>query len=136
MNPFDQAAQAFWGRISQDFPELTTGDSQISGEDHTALAQWALGASASDLDPPVWDSPCEAFTLDLGVASERIERATSAAIEAAGHVLKATFPHLGTIPANSEATLRACVRQILFWNFPRTRCSEIDVQSGASFALA
>lgn len=121
MNAFESAAQVFWGHISESFPEVKTGDSQLSGEDLTALGQWALGVRAAEtLDTPSWEGASEAFALsETGVDRERFERATSAAIEAAGDALKTAYPDLGAIPDVARETLRACVRSVLFWNFPR-----------------
>lgn len=110
----EQGCEAFWGAITNALPEMTTGDSQLSGEDQAALAQWAFGHPG---DEPVQDPEKDTLSVPKWVGDERIKAAVQAGIDAA------RAPHsdwLEAAPSAVVAQLDSCVRHVLHWNLPRT----------------
>lgn len=103
------AVSAFWGSFSAAFPEVVTGDSQLSGEDEGALALWAYGSTG--------DYPTTVYNLPVNwVVPERISTALENGMASAAGVL-----FEGAAPAAPELTkclLRDCIQHVLHWNPP------------------
>lgn len=112
----EQAAAAFWEQISRSFPEMTSGDSQLSGEDEAALALWINGDPG---DRPVQSGP--AFDVSWATR-DRIDGALRKAVTAAGEVL---FDRtVDTPPSAVLEQLRGCVNHVLFFNPPPVTLSD------------
>lgn len=112
----EAAAGEFWAVIADAFPEVTSGDTQLSGEDEAAIAVWIYGDAgerhlqARRVDLPIPD----------GMSLTRVVAATARGIEAAGKV----FADAGVVsvtrqpPAGVVWQLESCVRHILHFNLP------------------
>lgn len=107
----EQAAAVFWGQISKAFPEMVSGDSQLSGEDEAALALWVQGDPG---DRPVQSGP--GFEVSWATKG-RIDEALRKAVAAAGEALFGR----GATTTPSDAVveqLEGCVRRVLYFNPP------------------
>lgn len=116
----ENLALKFWGIIADRFPEMTSGDSQISGEDEAAIATWLNGDPG---DRPVQKSG----VLCVDALQTRANDAVDAAIAL---IRKDEDNEIGRDPGepNTEVVdqLRACVQHVLFYNFPREAEDEDD----------
>jgi len=103
------AVAAFWSAFADAFPEVTTGDSQLSGEDYAALSLWVSGTAG--------DNPTTVFDLPVTwVTSERLDDALDNCKKAAAAVL-----FIGPAPSAPELTtdlLRDCIKHVLHFNPP------------------
>jgi len=113
------ASYEFWGVFSDSFPEVTSGDSQLSGEDRAALAIWRNG------DPG--DEPVQRLEMTLtpewDVSQERISQAVLDGIKAAGVVLfDGEDPP--PVPPEVVAQLDSCAKHVLYFNPPRANLNK------------
>lgn len=103
------AAESFWGAVCDEFPEMKSGDSQLSGEDVAALAIWRDG------DPG--DRPVQNGAFDVEwVRDERIEDALQHGIAAAGKVLFDS--EVPPPPKQVIEQLNGCLRHVMYYNEP------------------
>lgn len=112
------AAAAFWGVISDKFPEITSGDSTISGEDKGALGLWANG--------DVGDEPTGMPRLNIPsyIEDERVTQAVTAGMEAAKvHLHGVNDAHY----AAAFAELDNCTRELIRYNAPDPGTFIVDV---------
>lgn len=108
-------AASFWAVVSERFPEMKSGDSQLSGEDEAALAIWLVGDPG---DRPVHEPEC-LLTVPSWVRSERIGGAIADGMAAARTTWLQSGGQLPQEPsAEVVAQLDACVRHVLHWNLP------------------
>ena len=105
-----RAAENFWAAIVAAFPEMPSGDSQLSREDEAALAMWC---NADPGDRPVFAGPYIKVTW---AASDRIDAALAQGIAAAAQILFGSKDK--EIPVHLADQLRHCVRHVLHWNPP------------------
>lgn len=115
MDSIDKATAAFWAAFTVMFPEVTSGDSQLSGEDRAAMSLWATGS--------VGDNPSEVFDLPVGwLGEERVAQSLKHCMSAAAEVL-----FVGPVPAAPQLTvalLKSCITHVLHFNPPRSVCKE------------
>lgn len=113
----EAAAMAFWGEIAGSFPEMTTGDSQLSGEDEAAMALWLLGEPG---DRPVAHEG-QRLPIPAWVPDKRVAAAVDAGLVAAKSVLLECNQALSAAPGPVRSQLDNCVRHVLHWNMPASR---------------
>lgn len=116
---------AFWGEVSAGFPEMTSGDSQLSGEPLAAMRIWLSGDPGDDPVQPVARGSCF-YTAAFLPAQDRIDQVLSRGSSAARSVAAAQGVGLRIIPDEVLAQLEGCVRHVLYWNFPRGDYDEDD----------
>jgi hypothetical protein len=105
----EAAAAAFWGVISAKFPEMTTGDSQICGEDHAAFALW----SNNDLGDRTMGM------LKLSLPSQVSHLRVTEAVDAGMAAAKTVLP--GVVESNHARAfeeLLNCALEVIHWNIP------------------
>jgi hypothetical protein len=110
----EKAADAFWSVIARSFAELSSGDSQLSGEDEAALALWLTGdAGDRPIQLPRYDLPAPAW-----VSATRISAAVEAGMAAALNEWKTERPEdaIGNPSAAVITQLSSCVRHLLHLN--------------------
>jgi len=108
----EAAAFEFWGCIQAGYPEMITGESQLSGEDVGAFHKWLTGEHG---DFPVQNhDPLPVAQL----ASGRFELVIDTAIAAADKVLRGFSPLLQPVPIDVRYELESCVKHHLNFNFP------------------
>lgn len=105
------AADAFWAQVVIGFPEMTTGDTQLTDEDVGAFYLWLTGVEGAYAYNPVGLIPCN-------VPLTRIDAVLAGAIAASHAVLMRLNPALPTASAAVVSTLRGCLHLQLHWNFP------------------
>lgn len=108
----EQAAGAFWLQVTIGFPEVTTGDSLLSGEDEGAMYLWLTGK--------VGDYP-QNECIDKApscVEAARVDSVVETSLQAAAAVLKQSNPELTEVPDSVRSLLASCVRHQLRWNYP------------------
>lgn len=105
------AARAYWATLVQFFPEMTSGDSQITDEDEAAMATWRNGVCGDRSEMGF-----ELFSLEH-VEGDRVEAAVAASINAAGAVLFADGP-APEAPDSVRKQLMACATHLLYYNYP------------------
>ncbi|ASW03690.1 hypothetical protein [Paraburkholderia aromaticivorans] len=108
----EQAAGAFWKQVTIGFPEVTTGDSLLSGEDEGAMYLWLTGK--------VGDYPQDEC-IDKApscVDAARVDLVVETSLQAAASVLKQCNPELTEAPDSVRSLLASCVRHQLRWNYP------------------
>lgn len=115
----EAAAAAFWGVYCDKFPEVTSGGSQCSGEDHAALALWANG------DPGDRPTMAAGYALPHGVELSRVMEATRAGMDAARQALPGV---LTAYDGDAFAQLRNVVTEVLHWNYPRQDDEDADAE--------
>lgn len=109
------AAASFWAVVAERFPEMKTGDSQISGEDEAALATWLVGDPG---DRPVQETS-SVLPVPRWVQSARISGAVADGMTAARTTWLQSGGRLPQEPSPEViAQLDACVRHVLHWNLP------------------
>lgn len=110
MEKINLAVEAFWGVIANAFPEMRSGDSQLSGEDIAAMSLWINGEAG---DNPIQ----EGVHLDVpSVYEERIGTALTNAVLAAGE--KVFGEEMPLMPVDTLMQLDGCVRHVLHFNLP------------------
>lgn len=108
----EQAAGAFWQQVMLGFPEVTTGDSLLSGEDEGAMYLWLTGK--------VGDYPQDEC-LDKApsfVEATRVDSVVETSLQTAAAVLKQSNSELTEVPDSVRSLLASCVRHQLRWNYP------------------
>lgn len=105
---------AFWSNAVAEFPELITGDSQLSGEPEAAISFWLTGSAG---DNPVMSAE-DKLPVPLWVKNQRIVDAVQNGISAAHQVCIAhgQVPHYAQVPDEVVMQLDLCLRHILHWN--------------------
>lgn len=109
----EAAAGVFWAEFAKGFPEVTTGDARISGEDEGVLYRWLTGREG--------DYPSGEFYARLpGVVDQsRLDAVVAAGVRAAGQALKETNGDLPEVPAYVRSMLTVCASHVLEMNYPR-----------------
>lgn len=110
------AEAAFWGEISSRYPELTAGDSQLSGEPRNAMAIWIaahVGARLNLGRLPVMPSVDNDLTC-----TPRFQWVLDDAIAAAKTVLRRAGLDVSDAPDDVRAMLQGCAEHLLDWNLP------------------
>lgn len=123
--------EAFWGEFSAGFPEVTTGDSELSGEPLAAMRIWLSGAPGDDPVQPVERGTCF-YTAAFLPAQDRIDQVISRGCSAARTAAAAQGVGLRLLPGDARAQLEACVRHVLYWNFPRGDDDEAASEKSAA----
>lgn len=115
----EQAAFEFWGAITEAFPEVTTGDSQLSGEDEAAFGIWLYQDAG---DRPVHPTD-HMMPVPAWVSKRRIRQAVQEGINRAAAAYTATMPQVPAATPSAEvfAQLEGCVRHVLHFNVPSKR---------------
>jgi len=112
----EKAAGGFWLIVTEGYPEMTTGDSRLSGEDVGAFHKWLTGEEHRDYPVDHGDA------LPIyGIAASRFHEVVDAAIAAGGEVLRQANPSLQPVPSDVCFALESCVKHVLHWNFPENR---------------
>jgi hypothetical protein len=112
----DEAVFAFWGEIAQAFPEVTTGDSQLSGETEAAISTWLVGDPGDrPVQKPGWE-----LSIPDSVDDERVRKAVEKGIDAVRAFWVQSKPEsaVGAPTPEVIAQLDSCVRHVLHWNLP------------------
>lgn len=125
------AAGAFWQQVMLGFPEVTTGDSLLSGEDEGAMYLWLTGE--------VGDYPYGECSdrVPSCVDAARVDAVLEASLQAAAAVLKQSNPELTEVPCSVRSLLASCVRHQLRWNYPTGAVADsADPEDTPSFRTA
>lgn len=109
----EAAAGAFWAEFAKGFPELTTGDARISGEDEGVLYRWLTSREGDYPSGEIY------ARLPGAVDQTRLDAVVAAGVRAAGQVLKETNGDLPEAPAYVRSMLTACASHVLEMNYPR-----------------
>lgn len=109
MDTIQNAVEAFWAAFTAAFPEVKSGDSQLSGEDQAAISLWAAGSAG--------DNPTGVINLPVDwVAEERVSEALTKCMAAAADVLfSAPAP---PAPQLTVDLLGSCITHVLHFNPP------------------
>ncbi|KVX33924.1 hypothetical protein WT31_09645 [Burkholderia territorii] len=105
------AADAFWTEVVGGFPEMTTGDTQLTDEDVGAFYLWLTGVDGDYANHPIGWAPAN-------VPPIRIDAVLAKGIATAQVMLARINPALPTAPAAVVSRLRQCLHHQLEWNFP------------------
>jgi len=107
---------AFWGAISDGYPECESGDTALTGEPVNAIAIWI----ATHLGIPLkTDRLALLEAVDRKIArTPRFHKVLSEAFAAAKSSIVDEVPDLQDPPANVCAMLQGCAALSLSWNLP------------------
>lgn len=113
-----RALEAFWGAYTLQFPEVSSGDSQMVDEPSNALAVWIAQTLGIDLARDGLSLPEICFS-EVGCSSDRLEAAQAACIEAVCDALRPSIPGIGVPGTEVHGYLTTVLSDVLHWNFPR-----------------
>lgn len=102
------ASHLFWSSISEDFPELTSGDNHLAGEDRSALSIWIAGHPG---DYPVQTS---LLPIPRSIDPMRVFDSTQRALIAAGSALFGA--EISEIPEDVLVQMYRCVCHVIHYN--------------------
>lgn len=123
-----KGVEAFWARYSALFPEVTSGDSQLTNEPSNAVALWlceSMGVALND-SLAIQDSGLE-HGIDKGRFSHALEECIAATV---GEIRK-TFPSFGEPSDDVRQQLKFVLSDALHWNFPQKLAAEGDLVNAA-----
>ena len=114
----DAAAAAFWGIIYDKFPEITSGDSTIIGEDKGALRCWANG------NPGDERTGMRRLSIPSYITDERVADAVVSAMDAATIYLQGVRPECYD---DALHQLKNCAREMIHYNAPAAGTFIVEV---------
>ena len=107
---------AFWGAISDGYPECESGDTELTGEPVNAIAIWI----AAHLGVPLNTERLTLLTeVDREIVrSPRFQEVLAGAFAAAKSAISNEVPDLQDPPSNVRTVLQSCAALMLSWNLP------------------
>lgn len=118
----NSASEAFWAEFADGFPELTSGDSHISGEDKGVLYRWVTDREGDYPKDELYG--CLPDTVDRA----RVDVVVAAGLRAAELVLKGINLELPEAPDYVRSMLTSCVMHVLELNYPSAEHDEAPEQ--------
>lgn len=110
----ERAAGVFFVNALAHFPEVTSGDCQLTGEPEAAISIWLTGDAAGH---PV--QAHKGFDEDFFPAKSQIDTAVTAGVAAVRNLLESEFGKISDPPKEVIEQLDSCLRHVLYFNYPR-----------------
>lgn len=115
----EQALDVFWDSYRAEFPEVTSGDSQMCDEPSNTIALWL--APSAKVELPSLTVCNYSLSLPQGCNEKRVDKALDKAITSMIEVLKEDLPSLEKPNQDTYRLMHAVYCDVLHWNFPEKK---------------
>jgi len=106
----------FWRICSDRYPEVESGDSLLVDEPRNIVGSWLCDNLGIVLDRD--KLPMEVIYLDHDTNEDRFEEVLNEALDAAQNIMRIDQPSVRNPSEEVSAALRACLSDMLRYNFP------------------
>lgn len=124
-----RATGAFWESYANQFPEVTSGDSQMCDEPGNAIAMWLCQGTGVAFEPKRLCFIEETMSTSW-VGGERMVQVLANCIKSARESVVSELPHLRAPSVQVMDYLYNTMDHVLYWNFPRPPDDEEDDDPG------